>query len=903
MRLEQVGRYAAALPSGERALAIQEEVLGKNHPAIAQTLTTVAILHDKQGHPARAEPLFERAVSILETARGPDSPELAQALDNLALSYSHQHQYARALPLHQRALAILEATLGTKHPDVARTRINLAVAWSNQSLHTKAEPLYEQALSIQEESLGRNHPEVARTLNKLGRHYADQGLHEQAEARYRRALDIQQTTLGENHPEVADTLANLARLYSLQGQDARAEPLLLRVLLIRMVSLGKNHPDVAAALNNLANLYSRRGQPIVAEQLYWLALSIQDRELWKGHPDIAVAFNNLAGLYSKQGLPGFAEGLLRQALSIQQAALGPRHPDVARTLDNLGWVLVGQQRLAEAVPLFMQSLSISDEFLRREATGLSESRLTRYLQRLRENEERLYTLLREHPSDAGLQRVVLTTVLLRKGRSVEEPAASMRAIHDSLEAKDRDTFTQWRKLRERLAVLSFGGPGPLPFSEYQQILKELATQGDALEADLARRSARLRELTRRPSVEDLVDRVAAELPRDGALVEWMAYTDRPSQGPGQRRYLAMVLTPDARIQAVDLGPADRIDEAAVQQRAALARRDAHHPRSTARLSSLVVRPVLPLVGQARHLFLAPDGQLGLVPFDALHDGKGFLIERFELSYVNSVSDLLPHPEDAPKSSSVVVFAPSVAPPLGTRSEASHDARYDSARRDDADALFSAPLPGTREEALTIKSLLPQTQVYLGPEATKQRLLEVHSPGLLHIAGHGYYDNDEEPPRGTRALGQFGGMNGARTPPPEDPLLRSGLVLSDARGGHSRVTALELAGLDLRCTQLVVLSACDTGRGDVKPGDGIYGLRRAFAIAGAETVVMSLWKVSDDTTRLLMEDYYRHLRAGKGRSEALHLAMLELRKTHPHPYHWAPFISVGRDGPLRLAPAR
>ena len=142
------------------------------------------------------------------------------------------------------------------------------------------------------------------------------------------------------------------------------------------------------------------------------------------------------------------------------------------------------------------------------------------------------------------------------------------------------------------------------------------------------------------------------------------------------------------------------------------------------------------------------------------------------------------------------------------------------------------------------------------------------------------------------------------------MLRSGLLLASdgARASASRgatprpqgtpVTALELAGLDLWGTELVVLSACDTGRGDVELGQGVYGLRRAFVVAGAETVVMSLWKVNDDTTRVLMESYYRHLRAGEGRSAALRNAMLTLRKAHAHPYYWAPFISLGRDTPLR-----
>jgi CHAT domain-containing protein len=220
----------------------------------------------------------------------------------------------------------------------------------------------------------------------------------------------------------------------------------------------------------------------------------------------------------------------------------------------------------------------------------------------------------------------------------------------------------------------------------------------------------------------------------------------------------------------------------------------------------------------------------------------------------------------------------------------------------------APLPGTRQEAEAIQRLVPQAQLFLGPEATKERLLHLPTPGVLHLATHGFFLADAPGPAASRAVGHFGvlGKESASEHPP-DPLLRSGLVLAGARvpssntpglqGDSALVTALELAGLDLWGTELVVLSACDTGRGDIKLGQGVYGLRRALVVAGAETVVMSLWKVNDDTTRLLMEDYYRNLLAGLGRATALREAMRSLRLTQPHPHYWAPFIALGSDAPL------
>jgi CHAT domain-containing protein len=220
-----------------------------------------------------------------------------------------------------------------------------------------------------------------------------------------------------------------------------------------------------------------------------------------------------------------------------------------------------------------------------------------------------------------------------------------------------------------------------------------------------------------------------------------------------------------------------------------------------------------------------------------------------------------------------------------------------------------PLPGARKEAEAIQRLFPQAQLLLGRAATKEALLKLRTPGILHVATHGFFREDAPAGVGTRAVVACCALSEAdkaqRLP---DPLLRSYLVLAGAQaeserpGGARRedslVTALELAGLELWGTQLVVLSACDTGLGDIKRGQGVYGLRRAFVMAGAEAVVASLWSVNDETTRELMEGYYRNLLAGQGRITALREAMRTQRRKHPHPYFWAPFIAIGQDTPLR-----
>jgi CHAT domain-containing protein/Tfp pilus assembly protein PilF len=924
------GLYERAEPLFHRALALRETALGPNHLAVAHSLNALADLYRAQGLYDRAEPLFQRALALRETALGPNHPDVALSLNNLAVVYHAQGLYGRAEPHYQRALAIQEAAFGPNHPDVALSLNNLAVVYTEQRLYGQAEPLLQRALAIYEAALGHNHLKVSLTLNALANLYLDQGLYGRAEALYQRALAIRETALGPNHPEVAHSLNNLAGLYTDQGLYDRAEPLHQRALAIREAALGPNHPLVAISLDNLAIHYTEQGLSSRAEPLLQRALAIQEAAFGPNHPNLAPTHEALARLYLEQGLYGRAEPLLRRALAFQEAALGNNHPLFAQTLQGLARLRLAQHRLADALPLFTRAFAISEQRLRQEALDFSEARLSSFLHYLRTDEQALYALLRTHPGDARVRRLVLGAVLLRKGRSVEETASISRTLYRSLGAEDRATFERLRSLRTQLAALSLAGPGSRPPADYQQHRRSLASEGDALEADLARRSAPLRALTALPAPADIVERVAASLPKDGALVELIAYRDSlpvPKAGtpraktPGLR-YLALVLFPNASTRTVDLGPAEPIDNAASLLRDALANRDASFQATAQKLHQLAFQPLLPLLGKTRRLFLSPDGQLGLVPFAALHDGRRFLVDSFDFNYLTSGRELLSRSQETVPPCSVFVLAdpdftasPRTAsqvsgkrPPLAERSASLE--HFFSTQRALLPASDWVPLPGTRQEAESIQRLLPQAQLFLGPEATKERLLQLSTPGILHLATHGFFLKDEPVPAGSRGVSHFGALGDKpQASSPEEPLLRSGLALAGARApaadastpseprpDSALVTALELAGLDLWGTQLVVLSACDTGRGDVQLGQGVSGLRRALVVAGAETVVMSLWKVSDDSTRLLMETYYRNLLAGQGRASALREAMRSLRESQPHPHYWAPFIALGSDAP-------
>ncbi|WP_225413091.1 CHAT domain-containing tetratricopeptide repeat protein [Stigmatella hybrida] len=916
------GLYGQAETLYQRALKILEEALGPSHPDVASAINNLANLYHQQGLYGKAEPLHRKALESREAVLGPNHPDVASSLNNLAGLYQEQGLYGRAEPLYQRALDIRKKLLGESHPGIARLLGNLATLYMLRGMHGQAEPLYQRAIVIIEMALSPRHPDLADSLNSLANLYVEQGLYSRAEALYLRSIALVEAALGKRHISVATSLNSLANLYADQHMYDRAKPLYLRALSIREAALGPNHPNVASALSGLANLYADKGLYKRARVLHQRALGIRKDALGPDHPDIAASLDSLADLYKVQGLYRQAESLYRSALAIVKKSLGESHPLFASLINDLGQIYSAQGHLAEALPLFTQAFSSSELRLRQEALDFSESRLSSFLQYLRADEQRLYSLLSAHPEDEGVRHLALSAVLLLKGRSVAETANISRTLYRRLGPEDLDTLERLRGLRTQLAILSFEGPGPLRAEIYQQRLRSLEEEGDSLEAELAKRSAPLRALSALPPPAEIVGRVAASLSKESALVEFITYQDTPllpkpgtppAKAPGPMRYMALVLSPDASIRTVDLGPTAPIDRAASRLRDALAEKEASFQPIAEELYRRAFQPLVPLLGQACRLFLSPDGQLGLVPFSALHDGQGFLLDAFEFSHLTSGRELLSRAQDStPPPSHVFVLADpdftasAEAMLQGSTPYSNTLERFFAAPPQELSRNSWVPLPGARLEAESIQRLLPQAKLFLGAKATKQRLLYLPTPGILHLATHGFFLGDAPAPANFRGLALVDAL-GSPPPPQKEPLLNSGLVLAGAhvaRSGPgslgleaSLVTALELAGLDLWGTQLVVLSGCDTGRGEVHLGQGVYGLRRALVAAGAETVVVSLWKVNDDSTRLLMERYYRHLLAGKGRVTALREAMRELRLTHPHPHSWAPFIALGNDAPL------
>lgn len=888
MLYQMTGAMKKAEPLLEQVVAIREKSLGREHAMTGEAMNNLANFYEVTGAYSRAESLYQQALAIQQTVRGIEHPTTATTLDNLAGLHTTKGLYDKALPLHKRALAIREKVLGADHPDVATSLTNLGRLHQETGDYTQAETLFQRALGISKKALGPDHPDTAISMNNLAALYQDTGAHKKAEALYRRVLVMREKMPGPEHPSTANALSNLANLLLTTGRYEEAEPLLRRALTIREQSLGPAHPDTASAYGNLASAYHEAEGYDKAESHYQTALERIEKAMGREHHRTALALNNLASLYLDKGAYAKAVSLIDQAVAINTKTLGPYHPSTALFLGNLAIAQWATGDTTAALTSLERTQAIEQRNAKIFLLSRSDARKRAYMQQFQPSS---YINVSLSPDFVRTRAVALglTSVLQTKGLVLDAMSDSMGLLRQSLKPDDLAILQRLTDAAQELSAVTYQSTNSPASDIFRQRLTELSAELESLEAEVSERSAELR-----PQLASVTPQaIQRAIPHKAALIELRQYrphkpkVSTKTAKAAKHRYAAYVVKHEGEPVVVDLGEAQVIDDLAKNFRRSLSERTNLYVGEDAKdLYEKVFKPLRPYATNATHLLIAPDGALNTIPFIALIDETGnYLATRYETSYLTSGRDLLSFGSTPAARGGPVVVA---NPDYGQSSP-------NGAQPNSASQLKSFPaLAGTAEEGSALKTLLKvdAESLLTQGKATEARLKALHGPPVLHIATHGFFLPDEAPSAESRSVG-------------ENPLLRSGLVLAGAnvrRSGEKEdgiLTGAEVAHMDLRGTQLVVLSACETGIGDVQNGEGVYGLRRALILAGAESQVTSLWQVADNATKDLMVDYYQRLLKGEGRSEALRNAQLAMMKSkdRAHPYYWAAFVPIGDWRPL------
>jgi CHAT domain-containing protein/tetratricopeptide (TPR) repeat protein len=871
--LSDRGAYAQARSVYQRALALDERSKGKNHPAIAATLNNLGNVARDQGDYAYARQCLERSLEIRRTALGPNHPDVARTLGNLAGLAAQLGHLDEARSLLEQAVDIRRAALGPDHPDVALNEVSLgAVLWRAGELRA-ARALYEHALAVREAVFGPDHPDVAVILNNLGSLLAEQGDLEPAREAFERALAIRERALGPDHPAVATSLANLASLAQRSGARAVVGPLRERALAIQEAAFGQDHPALVSPLTDLAAVRREDGDLVGARALVDRALGITERHLGPQHPDAATCWWHLGRLALLDHAPQAARDAFTRSVTIREGALGPDHAMVADALRGLaaadaalGDTGMAREHLDHARLIEQRRLTLLD--------GLSEREGLVYMHRARPVLDDWLAQLDE-PDDAELTWaawLVWRGAVTRRVRDRQAGAWSGGPAHASLDA-----------IRQERVQNELTPRTPETADALDTRLRALVAEQEGIERALAESSEawRNKQQIDRAGPEEVCAGIG-----DGArLVDVVRY--QPTAEGAY--YDAFVVDATCAVQRVRLGDASAIEgdlESWLQvlrdPSVATSRVDARG----ARVAETVWAPLGRLIPAGAPIWVVPDGALAALPWAALPVGGAYLVERYPVTVLPEAQALVAPPAVTPGVGALalggLVYGDGPGPACAT-------------------APFQ-PLPGTADEVERLAAAWRRrssdpVSVLSGAEASEELVRSSMSGrALLHFATHGTY-----------AAGGCQGLSRASDDSITglDPMLRSGLALSGANLGGAAdrdgwLTAREWAGLDLRGTRWVVLSACETALGVITAGEGVQGLQRGVALSGAAQLVAALWTVPDASTATLMGAFYRHLlgpRSSGDASAALRAAQLDVlaasRDTgEARPQDWAAFTVSG-----------
>ncbi len=905
-----------AVPLLIQVISIQKKVLGDTHPDYAKGIYNLAVLYEDLRLYEKAIPLYIQLKDVYRKVLGENHPDYASRLNDLAMLYDESGQYEKAEPLYLEAMDINKKAEGENSINFAKSLNNLASLYKAKGRYDKAEPLYIRALDIKKIILDESDPDYATSLDNLGQMYQEMGQYEKAEPLLTKAMEIRKLALGENDADYANSLNSLAVFYQLTGRYSKAEPFLIQALDIRRKVLGDGTPEFATSLNNLAIFYQALDKYEKAEPLLVQALDISRRNFGEMHPDYAESLNNLAVLYQAMGNYQKAEQLYIQAIGINKKILGDSHPDYALNIDNLALLYQARGQYEKAEPLALLNSSIVVQNLRKTFTVLSEKEKGRYLENnsvvIESNNSFLY--YHRNASNAFITNN-FNLQLFFKSLLLNDSRIMLETVSHSRDSTIGQLFNDWQ-MNKTLLSRQYS----LPISSRRPDLGNIEANTETLEKELARKSASFRDQNSMLQIN--MKKVQEKMEPDEAVIEFVRFDLFNKKWTDSIMYGAYILRKNdlvpVFVSLCEENQLQKLFDSAGNNTTSMVNQfyrgitvSLKNASSGKELYNLIWQPLEPYLKGIKKIAYSPAGKIYSVALQALSmDSTHLLMDKYLLQQYSSTRQIaLRNTEKlSSKPGSIVLFGNASftmdSLQMVTRKDKTEKIStsiYTPEKRGSSNNVW-ADLPGTAEEVNKIKHLFAQNKVnassYVQLSATEENLkqLNSHSPQVLHIATHGFF----LPPPGSRKKGPASIQNNTYTIA-DDPLLRSGLMFAGcnyAWGGKTPIdgvedgiaTAYEISQLNLGNTDLVVLSACETALGDVKGNEGVFGLQRAFKMAGVKKMIVSLWQVPDKETAELMTTFYANWFSGKTIAESFYRAQSEMRKKYS-PFYWAAFVLV------------
>ncbi len=832
-------------------------------------LTTAQFFYEKRQFKL-AETYFVAARLAYEDEKLTNNINYSKTFSDLGLLYATMGRFNTASQFTQQALEMREETLGQNSYGYAASVNNRGVLYQDLAYYNEAEKDFEAAKKVVKDLLGDSQ-ELSIVLNNEAILYAEMGRNEEAITNLQQSAGILEKSQKKSINNQVGVQSNLALLYQRSNKFAEAEAIYLKL----EKDLGTSNPYYAGVLNNLALLYVQMNKPEKVEDYLKKAAQVYKTKFGEESPNYAKVIGDQGWYYRTKERYAEAEPLLQRSMEIREKTLGTDHPDYVKSREELAILYWKNKQFDKAYSHYKIVMDKTIEFINKYFPPMSEAEKTKYWDVTFPRFQRYYNFaIDASGSMSNIMQDVFDYQTATKALLLNATSKVKNAILKSGNADLIKDYLAWLDAKESLARY---------YSLSKEEIRDQKINLDSIEQSANRMEKSLSERSKDFSSGYTTQPVSYKTIRDAltdqeALVEIIRVRNYAQDFNDDSRYAALVLTKAAQEpKLVVLDNGNQLENRyskyyrnSIQQKSA---DEFSYAQYWARLE--------PALGGKKVVYISPDGVYNQLNLNTLKNATGaYILNQYDLITISNSKDLLTLKAAKPiatKNATLVGF-----PNYGGNAVAA--------------------LPGTKVEIDAISKILKtsgyQVKVLTQNEATEAALKSLKAPTVLHIATHGYFKKDSE-------VGENGALGISMENAQENPLLRSGLLMSGASGtiagtnsvnlssnDNGIVTAYEVMNMNLDGTALIVLSACETGLGEVKAGEGVYGLQRAFMVAGTNALIMSLWKVDDAATQQLMTNFYTNWAKTGNKQKAFKQAQMQLMTKYKEPYYWGAFVMMG-----------
>ncbi|MCP4439407.1 MAG: CHAT domain-containing protein [Aureispira sp.] len=954
----KTGRLGQAKAYYKESIDIFEKNPGVSIKTYANALFSAGSFYQKMGLMELAEKTLLKSKKILEEEEvGTDNAYYAGCINALALYYRDIGKYLEAEPLYKKSLEIKAKELGTNSPSYARSQLNFANFYTKIGKYNEAEPLFMQGKKIIEEQLGKEHPHYPICLNMMALFYIDMGRITKAENFLLEARQIYKKTTGMQAYGYISATINLAALYLDTEEAPKAKKMFGELNKLRQTVLTPEHPLYVYSLKNLAIYYGskKNGEYDKAQKLYEEVLELVKTTYGTHHIDYASALNNLASLYQKQNKVVESEKLLLEAKDITLENYSIHHPEAILALANLADVYVLMHKL-ELAEKYTTDAILANNLLPQLPTTIDKTWQATLIQAppasyiyMLGSLKHLYNIKRQHydhSHDAKylMEAKTITQTALQLANQYRQRFTSdgdklhvlersvewtYKAIQNSIEIAEKQKLKEFHKkafvyAEQSKSVLLTETVQNDKAHIFGDLPDSLAQKERLLQKDLSELQATLLEETNptkkhelRSELNDLNNKIQAfqkhietNYPKYNALkyAQNPISTEHIQELLDDETALIEYVVADSSIYLfyVDKTHVDLLDlpishtllskkianlRNALSDYQLISKKPDEAYQLYTRTAHWFYENLIKTVlnnENIHHLLIIPDGELGHLPFEVFlseqapqsttdYNKLHYLVQDYKISYDYSASLWDENEQDYLKAEKGKHYE------LVLACAASYGEKPDSATvasRGSRGALRNMliELPAAKDEVKMLSEMFDGTFLY--DKDVNEQFFKEHASeyGIIHLAMHGLLDNSH-------------------------PILSS-LAFTETADSieDDFLCAYEIAHQHLHA-QLVVLSACETGYGKFKQGEGVISLARSFMYAGVPSLVVSMWEVNDNSTARIMKLFYQNLAEGLDKAHALQKAKIDYLNTAKgiaaHPVFWAPFIQLGDHHPIHI----